>query len=781
MLTLLCALVTTVVLGAVAGARRTTTAFDRFLESGRASHVDLQMMSPGMDGRSDLDLGNGTTADDVIATLRERPEVEGIDKTVALMMGPKDVDFYTFASFAGFPVDRRRVVNGRLPRAVDEIALNRRAAAETKKQIGDIVDLEGRSQDQGRRLIMEGDPSAVMEPPAGPRVALRVVGVVEGPEDIGQIDLAGPSGIVTPEFYARHRDATAQFGPGAAIRLRNGFDDLPAIQAEVRRLVGDSEIVTVEDNREELASVNDALDVQALALYLFAAVAAATGLVALGTACVRQLATSAADTSILGALGVTRRQRAAAIAGIAAPVVGAGVVTGVAGAVAASPLLPIGLAGRAEPDPGVAFDTVALLVGAAALAVIMAVIVGIVAWRASRLLPVGDRIDATRQRPTLVTRWISGAGVGAVGATGLRLAFEPGPSSRRAPTRAALTAAVFATAAVVAVLVFGASTDNVVAKPELSGFPWDGVAGTGTDLGPAEEMAAGLEADPDIDGITIGILTDASVGRKTTQLVGTRSVKGNAGLTLVDGRAPAAPDEVAIGPTTRDRLPRDSRGQVELVTESGSRRYRVVGTALFPVINYTEYDNGVWLTYEGLEGLRTSTPNSGVLLRLRPGADTAEKRAALQEVGFDFSPGAPADVRNLDEAEGFPVALAVFLGVLGLITVGHALAASPRRRRHELAILRALGFVRRQVAWTLSVQGTAVVAVGLLLGLPLGLAAGRTVWNLAAEAFSVVPRPVVPLTVLLVIPAALVLANLLALAPARRAAAVRPAEVLRTE
>ncbi len=113
-----------------------------------------------------------------------------------------------------------------------------------------------------------------------------------------------------------------------------------------------------------------------------------------------------------------------------------GVVLGIAGAVAASPLLPMGLAGRAEPHPGLAFDAVALPLGALALAVVLAGTVVFGAWRATRTTVAGRGDAAAGQEPSLVARWISRAGVGAVGATGLRLAFEPVPQPgryRRAP------------------------------------------------------------------------------------------------------------------------------------------------------------------------------------------------------------------------------------------------------------------------------------------------------------------------------------------------------------
>ncbi len=121
--------------------------------------------------------------------------------------------------------------------------------------------------------------------------------------DIGRVDLTGPYGIVSPEFYDRYRGPLAQFGPVVVVRLENGFQNVPALQAEVQRLAGDSELVSVEDNRPDVDAVNNALDVQALALLVFAGVAAAAGLVALGTSGTRQLERSGPDVQVLGALG----------------------------------------------------------------------------------------------------------------------------------------------------------------------------------------------------------------------------------------------------------------------------------------------------------------------------------------------------------------------------------------------------------------------------------------------------------------------------------------------
>jgi ABC-type lipoprotein release transport system permease subunit len=69
-----------------------------------------------------------------------------------------------------------------------------------------------------------------------------------------------------------------------------------------------------------------------------------------------------------------------------------------------------------------------------------------------------------------------------------------------------------------------------------------------------------------------------------------------------------------------------------------------------------------------------------------------------------------------------------------------------------------------------------------VIGIPLGVAAGRWSWRLIADSTPLryVP-PVAVLVAVACVPCALVLANLVAALPARRAAQLRPAEVLRAE
>ena len=115
-------------------------------------------------------------------------------------------------------------------------------------------------------------------------------------------------------------------------------------------------------------------------------------------------------------------------------------------------------------------------------------------------------------------------------------------------------------------------------------------------------------------------------------------------------------------------------------------------------------------------------------------------------------------------------------------TLAHTLASSTRRRRRDLAILKTLGFGRWQLRQAVAWQATTIAAIALLIGLPAGVAAGRWAWRYLAAQLGVLPEPAIPLTAIVIaIPAALVVANLIAAAPEQTAARTPPAAVLRTE
>jgi predicted lysophospholipase L1 biosynthesis ABC-type transport system permease subunit len=178
-----------------------------------------------------------------------------------------------------------------------------------------------------------------------------------------------------------------------------------------------------------------------------------------------------------------------------------------------------------------------------------------------------------------------------------------------------------------------------------------------------------------------------------------------------------------------------------------------------------------------------------VYIDFPPGVDfersVAQFRAAAggPDVVFAIvSRSQSATVGNVERISSLPTVLAAMMGLLGVATLAHALTTTIRRRRRDLAIFKTIGLVGRQVRGIVAWQSTALVVTSLLVGLPLGIAAGRWGWRLFAEQLAVVPVPVVPaLVVVAVVVGAILAANLIAALPARVAARTQPALVLRTE
>jgi ABC-type lipoprotein release transport system permease subunit len=110
------------------------------------------------------------------------------------------------------------------------------------------------------------------------------------------------------------------------------------------------------------------------------------------------------------------------------------------------------------------------------------------------------------------------------------------------------------------------------------------------------------------------------------------------------------------------------------------------------------------------------------------------------------------------------------------------LIASVRRRRREIALLKTLGFVRRQLAFAVAWQSSIAVSIGVVIGVPVGIVLGRILWDLFAHEIDAVPVPSVPgLIIVLIVVGALALANVVAAIPGRMAAGTSTALVLREE
>ena len=77
--------------------------------------------------------------------------------------------------------------------------------------------------------------------------------------------------------------------------------------------------------------------------------------------------------------------------------------------------------------------------------------------------------------------------------------------------------------------------------------------------------------------------------------------------------------------------------------------------------------------------------------------------------------------------------------IVAFATLVHVLVTSVRRRRRDLAILRTIGFTRRQISRTVAWQAATIAAAALAIGIPLGVVVGRFAWSLFASRLGVVP------------------------------------------
>jgi hypothetical protein len=231
---------------------------------------------------------------------------------------------------------------------------------------------------------------------------------------------------------------------------------------------------------------------------------------------------------------------------------------------------------------------------------------------------------------------------------------------------------------------------------------------------------------------------------------------------------------------------------VRIATDRGVRTRRIVGLMVFPTLGiihgaHTSLGTGAWLAGTDVPGGNRSNaglPSSEVgpnalLIRLRKGHDGPAELATLRRhvsqmrnvSGVVFRPvQRPAEIVNTSDLDAAPPLLSGLLLGGSLLALATTLSASVRRRRHELAVLKTLGMTQRQVASMVSWQSTGIVLIGVLVGIPLGIAGGRWLWTRFAHGLDVVADPRVPVPILTVLAVSLlVVANLVAIVPGRLA------------
>jgi len=787
-LALLLAVVGGGVLAAGAGARRTDTAYPRFLADSNSADV-LVNASP-----------NDPTMDNtpLLEKIAKLPQVAqagigyfvlgGVSLPSGRRVDENDVSLIAVPDARyGTSIDHFKVLDGRLadPARVDEATISFPFAdnAKFKVHVGDALTIRLLSPQDVRALLATAGASSpdIFGAAHGAVVHVRVAGVMASPLGTDFPPLpphVGASVYLTPAFLHRYRSSMLSFG-GEPVKLRHGTADLAAFEAAAEQLGADAQVpVSSQAIGVHEAVVQDTLHLQAVGVGVLAGLAAAVLLLVLGQGVARRVALEATDHTALRALGASRGQLwatsmvRAALAGLA------GAIGAVILAVALSPLTPIGNARLAEPDPGLDVDVAIVLGGAAALWLVVVVIAALPAWRAATA-PGGDASAA--QAGSRLAAALSRAGFPATAVSGVRLALEPGRGRNAAPVRSAILACVVAAATVAGALAFSASLGHLLDTPRLYGWNWDAEVNGLIDPTHAPDILAKM---PAVAAFAQGTTGDVGIDDDRAGALAMSPGKGSVGPVVLSGRVPAKDDEIMLGSQTDPGVAIGR--QVRVHVGDASVRLRVVGRGVLPILSDTSHlGTGAWLTFGALHRLLGNSPN--VVMDTFLVRYTGDPHAAAKLVstfGADGVSGSaePSGLIGFGDLSALPLVLGGVLAAGAVATLTHAVATSVRRRRRELAILKTLGFVRGQVALTVAWQTTTIAVVALLVGVPVGAAAGRWAWALFAGQQGMVSDPVVPvLSMLLLLPAAVLLANLVAAIPGRFAARTSPAIVLRAE
>jgi ABC-type lipoprotein release transport system permease subunit len=808
-LTVLIAIAGGAVLTAAAGAIRTDSAYPRFLAVSHAADV---LASPVGDGTKGYDAALGK-----LPGVAADAPVVGIDAEAVGADGKLFSALNVVAALDGNlsrTVEIPRMLAGRLPaaNAPREVAVDPNAASQLHLHVGSVLP-----------LIAYGQNGFTDRPR---RVTERVTGIFITTDSVVPVNtLATVARIVaTPALYRELGPYYRAFD-GAYLTLKPGasmskFSAAAQVLAQ-RDTAATGGQVFVADQSVQNATVERAIRPQAVALALFAAALALTALLIVGQVAVRLLIGAAGDNASLGALGMTRRQLlAAGIAEVGAAVT-AGAVLAVVIAVVASPLTPIGPARLAEPSPGIAVDGPVLGIGFAAIIAVLLARVAVTAWRQASVRAAigsfGSVAAATGQdrRPLLADR-LATAGASLTVVTGVRFALAPGRGRDSVPVRSALLGLAVAVAAVGAAVTFGTNLLRLADTPALYGQTWDvSVDGEFAPL-PAQQFNQLKQRVPQITDVTFGLHGTVSIGRQ-----GQPSGQGGAGgadtvipaiglaadtgpvlsPTVLDGRAPRTTGEIVLGTSVLRQFGLSVGQHVTVDTPLGTHPMLITGSAVFPYFGQgsftpTDVGEGAETVADVLAPQAAAISGQGgyqfALISFSPGAAKQAGLAALKSYLASFcadiqqatclvTSQRPNTVNNYAAIDGTPAVLAGVLAVLGLGVLAQFTVASARRRRRDYAVLKVLGLRRSQLRAVALWQASAVTVVALVIGIPLGVTAGRWAWQAFAGQAGLSASSVIPLPVLWLIPAALAATALVALPAARRVAALPAMVTLRTE
>jgi hypothetical protein len=828
---LLVALLGGLAMGAISGARRTQSFYPTYLANTNPSDLVVSPYVPST-GLTPA-LANG---------FAHLPHVKQVAEYVDLLLAPLQPNglaassgnfatgtAQTIGSADGlfFRQDRVTVVQGRManPNREDEFVTDEKTAQAVGWHVGQTIPF-------GAYTIAQASSSSGSSsggPPTSKphrRFNAKLVGIVVFNNDAvvhDDVDHFASYALFTPAL-TRSLIAGEEFYPYFlyGLQLDHGDHDVASLEREVIKLFPTGTTYNFYLPTVAEGQVERAIKPETIAIGVFGAIVALAALVIASQAIGRQLHTNDQDLDVLRALGANPTMIAAddLIGVLGALFLGSFLAAAVA--VGLSPLAPIGAVREVDPSPGTVFDWEVLGIG------LLVLIFGLGAltlaqayWRSPDRLA---RREMRRVRSgSTMARVAASSGLPPTATVGIGFAVDPGRGRTAVPVRSALCGAALAVLMVVATLTFGSSLQTLVSHPALYGWNWTYALEQeqGGDIPP--QARALLSHDPNVAAWTsFGTTSQAEIDGQTVPII-TGSPHAQLTPPILTGHALDANNQIVLGPATLAQLHKRV-GDTVLVSYGSPKDFPVyiaptplviVGTATMPAIGqsgslHPSMGTGAVLS-TGIEPVAmkraltqpdpTLNGPSIVVVKMRSGVSTATGLASMQRiarVGTNALAAVPngqgggtivvlpvqhpAEIVNYRSIGTTPAVLVSGLAAGTIVALGLILIASVRRRRRDLALLKMLGFSKRQLAATIAWQASIIAAIGTIVGTPLGVVLGRWLWTLFAREIYAVPEPTIPaLSIVFVILGALVLTNIIAFFPGRIAARTKAALVLRAE
>ena len=796
-----------VAMGTVAGARQTETSFTTLLNSRNTSQLDgpVQVYNP----QAGFATGYSASAINLIRRLPHVAHVEAVVGLNAYPLGlhgeviPGDSGFSPSGSVDGLDLNQDRLIisDGRLPnpRKANEFVADWATVRAFGWHLGEMVTFAYYTNGEGVAAGLNISKAA-----GHFKVRLVGVGAIAAPTLVqDQVDDVNDLiTLFTPTLTKRFETCCAN-DTMVGIKLTGGTRFSAQVQKEFQHLFPKIGIPLQSELTVENRAARS-ITPEALALAIFGLLTALAALAIAAQLIARHVRRAAGDARILRAMGADPKATFidGLIGALIAILVGSLLAVGVA--IALSPLAPIGPI-RPYLGANFTFDWTVLGTGFAFFVVALSVITALFAYRAQ-----------PHRRAKMARRYIRGswsparlagnAGLPVAAVTGVGFALETGGGRRAVPMRSAILGAALALIIVGATTTFAASLRTLVSTPPLYGWNWSAALNGGGGVGDLPKaIVAPLAADRSIASTSNAYFATLRIDGRLVAVMGE-----DPGATIqppiLSGHDLQTKGQIVLGASTLAMLHK-SIGDTVVVSSNRSRKttLQIVGTATMPAFgqsggSHLEMGTGAVLNYTLIPLFERDVfdlppgPNA-ILIRFRPGVSAAVGAKSIQHAVDEAGGGGgnspnnlynaverPAEIVNYRSLGDTPIELGAVLSGGALVALGLTLLASVRRRRRDIALLKALGFSRRQVGSTVAVQSTIAVGLGAIIGIPIGILVGRTLWNLFANSIHAVPRVVVPTPTLLIIAAiALVSANVIAALPARLAARTSPAILLRAE